>query len=164
MVEWCYRAGAECQRGETGRQGRGEAERCANTLRGHSIIQKSRRVQRVTANTCQSATFPAYLLLLLFLIRWSQKVDKHHSHYYYYCCQQRWGKCRVKKKNSDYTRYSLTPFSPLRLWIYKRYLSISFSTSSSVCSPVHPHVQTVTSVLLLVGSPLCLGCMCGEWP
>lgn len=24
--------------------------------------------------------------------------------------------------------------------------------------------HTVTSVLLLVASPLCLGCMCGEWP
>lgn len=46
---------------------------------------------------------------------------------------------------------------------YKRYNSASFVTSLVLLS-IHAHVQTVTSVLLLVGSPLCLGCMCGEWP
>lgn len=50
----------------------------------------------------------------------------------------------------------------------KRYLNIflcnrvsSSRPQLSVCSA---HVQTVTSVLLLVGRPLCLGSVRGEWP
>lgn len=55
---------------------------------------------------------------------------------------------------------------PRRLWMQK--ISQHFSGRTPLIFHLYqmadPHVQTVTSVLLLVGSPLCLGCMCGEWP
>lgn len=79
---------------------------------------------------------------------------------------------KKKKKKPDYTRYSLPPLTETKAAL--RYLDIRASASASFFSIIPPSAtsastlatcaQTVTSVLLLVGSPLCLGCMCGEWP
>lgn len=56
--------------------------------------------------------------------------------------------------------------APLAVFLLYFSLPPAVSPSQTACSAstLPTCAQTVTSVLLLVGSPLCLGCMCGEWP
>lgn len=120
-----------------------------------NYLEEPDGVQRLLAHVCQSIIF----MCVFFLIHWMLK-DTNITLLLLLSTITRKTQLQIIIHDIDWLH------TPHRLRMQK--ISQHFAGRTPLIFHLYqmadPHVQTVTSVLLLVGSPLCLGCMCGEWP